>query len=246
MPRPPSLGRVTSPYGWRTHPITSVRTMHYGEDTIGEGNYAPVSGEVIFAGYYGGLGNLVTIREDWTTIWLVGHHASLAVNVGDQVVEGVTFLGPQGATGAATGVHAHTERRLSRMDSPQAGTATNPRDHYTAAAGINATPIGEQKRGPHMATLYNKINTPTVALAGDSPGTPANWLETTDSGLIAELVAVHGPFARLTAESYEAWKASYLAPLAVGGAVAGGSTDPKIAELLTELVAATRALNPPG
>jgi murein DD-endopeptidase MepM/ murein hydrolase activator NlpD len=141
MPRPPSRGRVTSPYGWRIHPITGVRTHHNGEDTVGEGNFAPVSGTVIFAGSYYGLGNLVTIRENATTIWLVGHHKSLAVSRGDQVVEGVTFLGPIGMTGAATGVHAHTERRLSRMDSPQAGTATNPRDHYTSAAGGGGTPL---------------------------------------------------------------------------------------------------------
>jgi len=127
---------VTSPYGWRVHPITGVETFHYGEDTVGDGNFAPVTGQVIFAGYYGGLGYLVTIREDATTIWLVGHHASLAVAAGDWVIEDVTFTGPTGATGAATGIHAHTERRLSRLDSPQAGTATNPRDYYTTPIPI--------------------------------------------------------------------------------------------------------------
>jgi len=138
MPNPPSRGGVTSAFGMRVHPITGVYRMHFGEDTIGDGNYAPVNGVVVYAGWHtsSGFGNVVGIREDGTgCVWWVAHHASIAVAVGQRVVANVTRLGEKGMTGAANGPHAHTERRAGGGNTPLTGTATNPRDYYSSAAG---------------------------------------------------------------------------------------------------------------
>jgi hypothetical protein len=158
-PRPPSDGGVSSPYGMRTNPNDGKYRMHYGEDTLGVGNYAPVSGTVVFAGYDTtgtGLGWCVIIQQQGTgtktvpqVMWAVAHHGTgkgagpspLKVRVGQQVVEGVTYLGPKGDSGAAQGVHAHTERRHGGQARPGTGTATNPRDHYTSTAGGGTTPF---------------------------------------------------------------------------------------------------------
>jgi hypothetical protein len=130
----------------RINPNDGRYRMHYGEDTLGAGNYAPVDGVVVFAGYDHtgtGLGYAVGIREaaDSSVIWWVAHHASLAVTVGDITREGATFLGVKGASGAAKGVHCHTERRVSGAARPGSGRATDPRDYYTTTAANDIEPI---------------------------------------------------------------------------------------------------------
>lgn len=153
MPRPPSHGIVTSPWGMRFNPNDGIWRMHYGEDTAGEGNYAPVTGEVVFAGWDKtgtGLGWAVGIREtrNPSVIWWTGHFGTtslwnpLKVKVGSKVSEGYTYLGPKGSTGAAKGAHAHQERRVAGVARPGSGTPTNPRSYYTTpAGGGGVTPI---------------------------------------------------------------------------------------------------------
>lgn len=145
MPRPPSNGRVTSPFGPRPKPTPTSPAFHYGEDTVGVGDFAPVTGTVVFAGYFGAFGNIVGIREDAhpDVIWWTAHHASIAVSVGQRTVEGVTFTGPLGRTGNVTGPHAHEERRVGGRPTPGTGSATNPRQFYTAAAGATVQLLSE-------------------------------------------------------------------------------------------------------
>ena len=153
MPQPPSLGAVSSPYGMRVNPNDGVWRMHYGEDTLGEGNYAPATGTVVFAGWDKtgtGLGWAVGVRETMnpSVIWWVAHHGTTAlwsplkVSVGSKVSQRFTYLGPKGSTGAAKGDHAHTERRVNGAERPGSGTATNPRSYYGGGfSGGGITPI---------------------------------------------------------------------------------------------------------
>lgn len=181
MPRPPSRGRVTDSFGWRTW--TSPPRMHNGEDTIGAGNYAPCTGEVVYTGYFGGLGNLVGVREDanLSVIWWVGHHKDIWVTVGEQVREGVTKLGEIGTTGNSTGIHAHTERRVGGAASGNYGTPTDPRLYYTAAAGAPPTPFPtpSPKVRIDMPQRYQlRTNEKRLALAGHvGAACPGNWDE---------------------------------------------------------------------
>lgn len=233
MPQPPSLGGVTSPFGMRTNPNDGKYRMHYGEDTIGTGNYAPVTGTVVFAGFDNtgtGLGWAVGIREDDdpNVIWWVAHHGStpkinpLVVSVGETVRERASYLGPSGTSGAAKGRHAHTERREGGAARPGSGSAADPREAYDASgSGGSGRPV--RRKGSDMALMFYKTGTSPVlyAIAGGSPGTPANWLETTSSQQeFANALAtqVGGAAAGLSPTSWDAWKKAYLSPVATTGA----------------------------
>lgn len=101
---------VSDGYGWRIHPITGVRTFHYGVDSHSHPNGwngSPEAGVITFAGYNGGAGNAVHIQGS-TRLWKIFHHARIDVAVGQRVIEG-TVTGTTGTTGASTGVHCHTE-----------------------------------------------------------------------------------------------------------------------------------------
>lgn len=165
MPSPPSLGAVTSPFGMRVHPITGVYRMHFGEDTIGDGNFAPVSGTVVFAGYdttgYG-LGLAVGIRETARPdrIWWSGHHARLDVKVGYKVIERRTRIGLIGRTGAASGIHCHQECRVGGTSRPVSGTAINPRPLYVAGGGGGGGGINQEDTMSAIIKV-SKAGTPT-------------------------------------------------------------------------------------
>lgn len=106
---------VTSPYGWRIHPITGDRRMHYGVDLAagcGLPQYAAAPGTVTYAGWYGGGGNTIAINHgmnggsSWLTRYM--HFDSLNVSVG-QYVDRNTVIGYTGTTGGSTGCHVHFE-----------------------------------------------------------------------------------------------------------------------------------------
>ena len=88
----PIGGRITSPFGWRTHPIFKSRTFHSGVD-IGGPNYGNIhasnSGKVIYSGWYGGYGKVVIIDHGLVnnkpTTTLYAHMSSITVKNGQNV-----------------------------------------------------------------------------------------------------------------------------------------------------------------
>jgi murein DD-endopeptidase MepM/ murein hydrolase activator NlpD len=114
----PAPGRLTSRYGWRTHPIYGDRRFHAGID-IGGGMGARVSasdgGYVTYAGYARGYGTLVVISHgtvggrDLSTAY--AHMGQLTVREGQTVVKGQK-VGEIGNEGNSTGPHLHFEVRL--------------------------------------------------------------------------------------------------------------------------------------
>lgn len=242
MATPPTRGKRGSGFGMRVHPIDGTYRMHYGEDGIGEGNYAPVTGTVVFAGYDTtghGFGWTVGIREaaNPTVIWWIAHHGTsasvnpLRVSVGSNVVGGVTYLGPSGTTGAATGRHAHTERRVHGGTRPGQGTATDPRLYYTGTSGGGGTPFPEPEevRKKNVTTVYMKDGSSPalVALAGDGQGDAA-WIEMIDVGVIANIQSIHGNAIRLSPGTWDSFKAKYQS----GSAASGGLTTAQNAALM--------------
>ncbi len=113
----PMPGPITSPFGWRIHPIFKSRTFHSGID-IGGAPGAQIraanSGRVIFVSWYGGYGKVVIV--DHGTIngvkitTLYAHLSEYMVSNGANVVKG-QVLGIQGSTGYSTGPHLHFEVR---------------------------------------------------------------------------------------------------------------------------------------
>ncbi len=115
----PIGGRITSPFGWRTHPIFKSRTFHSGID-IGGPNYGNIrasnSGRVIYTGWYGGYGKVVIIDHgvvnNKPTTTLYAHMSSITVRNGQNVNKG-QVIGHEGTTGYSTGPHCHFEVRIN-------------------------------------------------------------------------------------------------------------------------------------
>jgi murein DD-endopeptidase MepM/ murein hydrolase activator NlpD len=109
----PATGAVTSPYGYRTHPITGVYKLHTGTDyAVGDGNaYAARAGRVSVE-YPSWAGNLVVIDHGGGVVTRYAHLASVSVSTGQQVAAG-DVVGRIGALGLATGPHLHFEVLVS-------------------------------------------------------------------------------------------------------------------------------------
>ncbi len=115
------VSQITSPFGYRVHPILGTRRLHTGIDmSAGSGTpiRAAASGRVILAAYYGGYGNAVIIDHGGGISTLYAHQSRIAVSKGSQVGAGDT-VGYVGSTGFSTGPHLHFEVR-------QNGTPVNP------------------------------------------------------------------------------------------------------------------------
>jgi murein DD-endopeptidase MepM/ murein hydrolase activator NlpD len=112
--------QITSPYGWRKHPITGKRRLHAGVDLVtGRAKtavIAPEDGLIIEArkstAKDGGYGYYVKYRGISGATHLMAHleEGSLAVKAGDRVKQGKK-LGIMGTSGASTGIHLHWEVR---------------------------------------------------------------------------------------------------------------------------------------
>lgn len=122
----PVAGRISSEYGWRTHPISGQRKFHNGIDIAGNNGYTVVaanSGVVAYAGWLGGYGNTVMIAHGNVTT-LYAHLSSISVSVGQTVSRG-QGIGTVGSTGRSTGPHLHFEVHPNGYGN---GTA-NPRNY---------------------------------------------------------------------------------------------------------------------
>ena len=107
----PVSGRLSSPYGYRIHPIYGTKRLHTGID-IAASNGTPIaaagSGKVILAKVFGGYGNAVVVDHGGGLTTLYAHQSRIAVSVGQAVSRGDT-IGYVGSTGNSTGAHLHFE-----------------------------------------------------------------------------------------------------------------------------------------
>ncbi|MHB8842558.1 MAG: M23 family metallopeptidase, partial [Candidatus Aquicultor sp.] len=111
----PVSARITSPFGWRFHPVLGYSRMHTGIDLgCGSGTsvHATKGGTVIMAGWMGGYGNAVVIDHGEGISSLYGHNKSLTVSAGQHVVQG-QVIAHSGSTGMSTGPHLHFEIRVN-------------------------------------------------------------------------------------------------------------------------------------
>ena len=111
----PGKTRVSSPYGYRIHPILNTRKLHTGIDIpapTGTPAVAIDNGTVIFSGVQSGYGNTLMIKHDDGKVTLYAHNDKLLASVGDRVQKGqvVTKIG---STGRSTGPHLHFEVRIN-------------------------------------------------------------------------------------------------------------------------------------
>lgn len=107
----PCSGPITSPFGYRTHPIFGTTIFHAGIDIgvdYGTPIHAADSGVVVYSGWISGYGNAVIIDHGGGVSTLYGHNQSLAVSEGQSVSKG-SVIAYAGSTGNSTGPHCHFE-----------------------------------------------------------------------------------------------------------------------------------------
>ena len=124
----PVPGEVTSPYGYRRHPIYGYYGLHDGTDfsaPCGTPERAGSSGTVIskvWSDVYGNRLYLDVGRVNGKNMTLVYNHmSSYAANTGDKVRRGET-IGYSGTTGWSTGCHLHFTTLLN-------GNPVDPMDY---------------------------------------------------------------------------------------------------------------------
>jgi murein DD-endopeptidase MepM/ murein hydrolase activator NlpD len=111
--KPVAVGMVTSPFGWRTHPMLHVSELHTGVDwgaPMGTPIFAAGNGAIEEIGVKGGYGKYVRIRHANGYETAYGHMTAFArgLDVGSKVRQG-QVIGFVGSTGLSTGSHVHFE-----------------------------------------------------------------------------------------------------------------------------------------
>lgn len=108
----PLLGRFTSGFGYRIHPILGVRKFHSGLDIsapYGSPVKSSMSGVVQKVGYdEDGYGYYIIVKHYGNTKTLYGHLSKILVREGQKVKRG-QIIGKVGNTGMTTGPHLHFE-----------------------------------------------------------------------------------------------------------------------------------------
>ncbi len=105
----PVNGRISSSFGWRTHPIKKTRLFHNGLDIAvptGTSVKAAASGEVVHSGWMNGFGYTVIIDHGRGVETLYAHNSRVTVAEGSMVNKGQQ-VAVSGNTGLSTGPHLH-------------------------------------------------------------------------------------------------------------------------------------------
>ncbi|MGL5717485.1 MAG: M23 family metallopeptidase [Paraclostridium sp.] len=107
----PGFNDISSPFGYRIHPITQENKLHKGIDipaNTGSDIVATDDGMVTFSGVQNGYGNVIEIQHFGGKSSKYAHNDENIVNVGDVVSKGQT-IAKIGSTGMSTGPHVHFE-----------------------------------------------------------------------------------------------------------------------------------------
>jgi murein DD-endopeptidase MepM/ murein hydrolase activator NlpD len=109
----PVSGPITSPFGWRIHPIYHYRSFHTGIDIgVATGTIVKAArhGTVLFTGYDGAYGLIVIIDHGGQLATVYAHLSRVFVSKGEHVGT-LSSIAASGNTGWSTGPHLHFEVR---------------------------------------------------------------------------------------------------------------------------------------
>lgn len=151
---------MTSPFGYRTHPILGTPNLHTGMDIGTSGQTPPIfavaDGVVESAGTMGDYGNFVMIRHADGSVTEYAHQSQICpeMRVGSTVVQG-QVVGYVGTTGMSTGEHLHFNVRNPDYIDPQplipAQTPGAPQcpqiNSYRCGQTIDGQPVGSGVAG---------------------------------------------------------------------------------------------------
>lgn len=178
--KPGKAWKVTSPFGWRVHPIKKTKKHHNGVD-IWQGG-ATTYLEACFDGKVvgvnestdpNGAGNKVVVQSTvmgkkvtWTYFHMV--HKSIKVKKGQRITAG-TVVGKMGATGFATGKHLHWEIWAGHLKS-QPNTMSGGKGFYNPMDFTKAVLAWEKAHAD--APKATPENAPATPLPPHSTPTP--------------------------------------------------------------------------
>lgn len=138
------LGYVSSPYGYRIHPITGEKNLHRGMD-LAVASGTPIKaiqdGRVVSAGDTGSYGLCVVIEDEDGYQSRYAHCSAISVRTGQEVKRG-DVIAAVGNTGNSTGPHLHLEVTHN-------GEYLNPY-YFVENGGNGYTPEGGAAGGPNI------------------------------------------------------------------------------------------------
>ena len=174
--------KITSPFGYRIHPITNKKAFHYGLDLVsrvGNRNLFAIDDGYVQKVVTGknksktGYGNYIWVRYPrYNLSLLYAHCDSIKKKKGDKVKKG-DVVAIEGKTGAATGVHLHLG--MTRIGS---NTYLNPEKfdmlpdkpvevYYTVKKGDTLTSIAKKyKTTVKQLVAWNNIKNPNLIRVG--------------------------------------------------------------------------------
>ena len=157
---PVAYTRISSPFGYRVHPVLHTVRMHTGIDyaaPTGTPIKAAADGEVIFKGWKGGYGNTVMIRHANGVETLYGHMS--AFSTADGRVRAGEVIGFVGTTGRSTGPHLHYEARVN-------GQPVNPTTVALPTPKLTPTNMAAfRKQQKDASTMLSAIRSLPVSVA---------------------------------------------------------------------------------
>ncbi|MDR2431814.1 MAG: M23 family metallopeptidase [Candidatus Margulisbacteria bacterium] len=104
---------ISSPYGYRVHPVTNRMSVHYGLDMAtpeGTKVIATADGRVTYSGWSGSYGYMVQIYHGMGISTIYGHCSELFAGKGQHIKKGAV-IALSGSTGMSNGPHLHYEIR---------------------------------------------------------------------------------------------------------------------------------------
>lgn len=193
FPLPEGTWTMTSPFGYRIHPITGERKLHAGTDFAaadGTPIMAAADGTVTVARYTDSGGGIIVIEHTidgqkiataYIHMWQDGIH----VAVGDQVTAG-QHIGDVGSSGQSTGPHLHFEVRPG-------GTNGDPIDSAAWLDEHGAADLPSAEPGtPGVTGCQGEESTPGGD-PGEVDGDPNRMVDdpTTDGQITARMLHVY-------------------------------------------------------
>ncbi|MBO4740030.1 MAG: M23 family metallopeptidase, partial [Bacteroidales bacterium] len=109
--QPVAYSRISSPYGYRVHPVLQTVRMHTGIDYAApEGTpiKAAADGVITFKGWKGGYGHTVMVRHNNGIETLYAHMSEVKAVQGHKIKRG-ELVGYVGSSGLAQAPHLHYE-----------------------------------------------------------------------------------------------------------------------------------------
>ncbi len=128
--------RISSPFGYRIHPVTGKRAFHKGVD-IAAAHGTPVQathdGVVEEVRFHKNLGRFVKVRHSHSEYSMYGHLSKATVTEGERINAG-DMVGNVGSTGRSTGPHLDYSLRRN-------GEAVDPMKFLTPPARVSGVRV---------------------------------------------------------------------------------------------------------